>query len=645
MRQRIKSRSLENSILTALMILLLAVFIGGCFDYYFELNDDVFMKDILAGVYTGQASGFNIQMLFPLSWLISMFYVVIPGANWYGFFLCACQFICLYLIGKRLISYAKNRIIKIQLLFLEVLIILSMFLYELVIVQYTVTSALLGGTALFLMYTSKQEVGTLGFLKENWISIILVVLSVCLRKNMLFLIFPLIGLAGLYKWTLEQKFFQKKMFAKYLTLFGVLLIGIAASLIADKIAYGSTEWQEFRSFFNHRTTVYDYYSIPPYEGNESFYSGIGLTESERYLLENYNFAIDDEIDAKLMEKIADYWEANKALLGTPVKRLSTAFYDYYYRTTHTTDAPWNYFVLGAYGLLVGFAILRKNRSYLWKLPLLVAGRTCLWMYILYVNRPMNRVLHSLYLVEFLFLAAMILEEWRAVKVQEELQAGNAENNAIADNPDTEDIVTEEPVIEDNEVDDVIAEDTVAEEYYASGDIAKFIYKPEAKNSTVMAYFCAGILSVLALYVMSSSFTGVMSEGVKREAANAAGQSLDAYCEENAENFYFVDVYSTVGFSEKMFEKVDNSLKNYDIMGGWLVNSPLHTKKLALFQIEDVETALLDQKNVYFISQAGSDVTWLETYYQDKGYEVDVRMTDAITTGALDTFYVYQIIEL
>ena len=624
MRQRIRNKFSENGILTAIMILVLAVFIGGFFDYYFELNDDVLMKDILAGVYTGQASGFNVQMLFPLSWFISLFYIIGPALDWYGLFLCGAQFFCLFLIGKRLVSYGSARLVKVQLLFLEVLVILSMFLYELVIVQYTVTSALLGGTALFLMYTSKQKLGTLGFLKENLISILLVIISVCLRKNMLFLIFPLIGLAGLYKWTMEDKFFQGKMFAKYLTLFGVLILGIAASLLANRIAYGSQDWQEFVRFFDNRTTVYDYYSIPPYEGNEAFYNEIDLTESERYLLENYNFALDEKIDADLMGKIAAYWQENKEMLGTPIERFKTAFYDYYYRTTHTTDAPWNYFVLGSYGLLAGLAIVRKNRSFLWKLPLLAVGRTSLWMYILYVNRPMNRVLHSLYLVEFLFLCAMILEEWRNMKQIEDA---------------TEEVNAEEVTIEEDEVEEAVGGEATVDA------TATIIYKPAAKNSVVMAYFCAGILSVLALYVISNSFSNLIAEGVKREAANAAAESLSSYCEENGENFYFIDVYSTVGFSEKMFEKVDNSLKNYDIMGGWLVNSPIHAQKLELFGIYNIETALLEQKNLYFISGANRDVAWLEQYYQDKGFEVDVIMTDAIQTGPLDTFYVYQIIPL
>ena len=46
-------RKWENWILPLLFILALLLFTSLRFDYYYSLNDDVLMKDILAGVYTG----------------------------------------------------------------------------------------------------------------------------------------------------------------------------------------------------------------------------------------------------------------------------------------------------------------------------------------------------------------------------------------------------------------------------------------------------------------------------------------------------------------------------------------------------------------------------------------------------------------
>ena len=54
--------------------------------------------------------------------------------------------------------------------------------------------------------------------------------------------------------------------------------------------------------------------------------------------------------------------------------------------------------------------------------------------------------------------------------------------------------------------------------------------------------------------------------------------------ENEDNFYFEDVYSTVAFSQKMFANVNNTFANYDILGGWMCKSPLYQAKLKQYHI-------------------------------------------------------------
>ena len=90
----------ENWIAALGTVLILGLYVGISFDYYYDLNDDVLMKDILAGVYTGSPEGHNIQMLWPISALISLFYRAAGRLPWYGLFLCFCHFGCIFLIVK-----------------------------------------------------------------------------------------------------------------------------------------------------------------------------------------------------------------------------------------------------------------------------------------------------------------------------------------------------------------------------------------------------------------------------------------------------------------------------------------------------------------------------------------------------------------
>ncbi|MDE6893066.1 MAG: hypothetical protein K2P50_14840, partial [Lachnospiraceae bacterium] len=91
-------------------------------------------------------------------------------------------------------------------------------------------------------------------------------------------------------------------------------------------------------------------------------------------------------------------------------------------------------------------------------------------------------------------------------------------------------------------------------------------------------------------------------------------------------------------SEKMFEGVDNSLDNYDIMGGWACKSPLQRKKFALFGIDNMEQALREKENVYFVRKFGEDMDWLFAYYE--GHGTPVRAERIAVIG--EVFEIYEV---
>ena len=126
---------------TAFM-LLLVLFLAVKYDFYYDLNDDTMIKDILSGAYTGTPSGYCIQMLYPLAWCIALLYRAIPTVAWYGLFLCLCQFGVLALIAWRLVCIMKSTRTRVIALFLEGAVALGLFQRELAFVQYSVTSAI-----------------------------------------------------------------------------------------------------------------------------------------------------------------------------------------------------------------------------------------------------------------------------------------------------------------------------------------------------------------------------------------------------------------------------------------------------------------------------------------------------------------------
>ena len=62
----------ENCILSFAMAMTLAGILAARFDFYYDLNDDVLIKDILSGVYSGTPDGHTMKQMYPLGALLAL---------------------------------------------------------------------------------------------------------------------------------------------------------------------------------------------------------------------------------------------------------------------------------------------------------------------------------------------------------------------------------------------------------------------------------------------------------------------------------------------------------------------------------------------------------------------------------------------
>lgn len=599
MGRSVRIKRYENCILTLAVMAANVLIMAVSFDFYYDLNDDVLMHDIMAGIYTGTPDGHNMQTLYPLGALIALCYRVCGSFPWYGAFLCLCQFGSLFLAGVRLCSLCDGgeaahtgggRALAAKLLRL---LLLSLFqwgiwLCHLVNVQYTVTCAMLSAAAVFWFVTTPDGLNAQQFVVKNIPAIVLAVTAYMLRSEMFLLTFPFVCLAGLYRFSSEKKIFTAQNLIRCGSVLGAVLAGMLVCGVVDRAAYGSEAWRDFRQFFDARTTVYDFY---PELITEDRYGGdltaLGVTPVQQRLLRNYDFGLDDAIDSDLLGRTAAY--AEEALGGardwTSIAR--RRIYEYLYRTTHRGDAPYNVAVLWAYAAVAAAGLLqcRKDRAaadvrraaqrygFVWQLALLAIVRSALWLFILFRGRAPERITHSLYLVEFALLAALFVR-----------MCGGFH-----------------------------------------GD------KTGPKRGVLRGM--TALFGLAAAAGLAGGIRDLRADQAWRAQVNADRYAIDAYCREHAENFYFEDVYSTVLFSKRMFEKTDPVCANYDILGGWLCKSPLYYEKLAHYGLDSADVALLTRDDVYLIisrseSERGNigDIT---DHYRAQGIEAAAEQTDAI----------------
>lgn len=585
-------------VFTFLLVLLLTV----QFDFYYDLNDDTMIKDIVSGAYTGQPSGYCIQMLYPLAWCLALFYRAIPSIPWYGLFLCMCQFGVVFLIAARLLFIVRSAKMGAVALAAEATLVYGLFLRQFVVIQYSVTSGICMAGAVFLFLTAPKTDKPSIFFRRSLLPLFLVVVSFLIRTEVCIMLLPFLLLAGLVKWCSEDRFFTAVNFRKYVMLIVTALLCMAAVYSLDMVAYRGSEWASFRHFFDARTKLYDFYGLPDYEDNRDFYASIGLSRESYTLLENYNFALDESIDTWRLEAIVAYQEQ----LAKEGKGLHDTFG--FVSRNSIREALWKYrgqiqnnmslasaAVIVLYLLYVILCVApakgRQRAGAVLKLLGILAVRSVLWLYLCMVDRVLDRVTMPLLMMEFVMLVGFLLCDY--------------------------------------------SEDCSGRTF----QVARFA-----------SYLLCIVGAIAALAVNQQN---VQAEYDMRAVSDERWNAMMDYCRKNGNNYYIIDVYSSTSYqgapyAEKMFTDVDDSYKNFDICGGWAAKSPLARQKLERYHFKDIQSALCgsrtgSQPRAYFIANVDKNLDWLTQYYAKRGIAVELRRIDQIRTGAAEVaFDVYEL---
>ena len=559
--------------LTASLLMTVAVFavFSSGWDFYYDLNDDVLIKDVLSGVYSGSPSGYTMQLLYPLGFVLSVLYRAL-SLPVFGIFLVLCQFGAVWAVGYQSAECCRTRKGKAAALISEAILWISAFGMHLVYIQYTVTAGMLAAAALFWILTAKRR---------RWFALVLYWLAFCLRTEIALLLLPLACVAGLCALVREWK--KEREAVRYFSLFGILILGMGALYAADAAAYSAPEWKQFRQFFDDRTALYDYRLdfVEQYEENRAVYEKLGISQERQQLLANYNFGADDEMDAAMMHRLAQ--EASAAQEKPDFKKeLSVAVWRLAYENWFGKgDAPFNLLWLGMGLLLCAFFCMERRFGRIWQPLLGGACGTALWLYLLLQGRMVERVTHPLYLAQILLFAGMLFAESRAADAAK-LRAADAEAWSLG--------------------------------------------------------LAAGMCAITGLACLPGAVSRIEAEAARREEVNAANEAVMDYCRAHPKTLYLEDVYSTVAYSEKLMTDRDKPF-NYDLLGGWLVKSPLTSRKLSTFGFSSMGEAVRAGEGVNILAEEGSDMSWLKEFFTDTGVEAELLKVGGIEGGT----DIYQVI--
>ena len=516
------------SLINILMALAIALITWGIvaigFDFFYDLNDDVLIKDILSGAYIGTPSGYNNQMMYPISVLIAGLYRLIPFVPWYGIMLMGGLAASVTIIAYRLLCYTFNIWIKLAMSVFVIVFILGVYLDEITNMTYTVVSAMLATAACVWVLTDNNL-----RLRDNIVPIVLCIISFNIRSEMFLLMCPYMAAVALIKFIFDL---SKKTLRNLSIIATVILAGIVITFLIDTIAYSGSEWREYRRLFDARTEVYDFTGIPEYDTNEDFYESEGITREQWQLLVDYNYALDENITADTLEKIASYVRSGEAkdangdsytranvVIKTSIGQYIRSIVDF---TADPMYMPLRLIVTLLFIALIILSVLSRRGDTLFGVAVVFLCRSVPWIYFYYSGRPVERLSHPMFFIEAAILLTMLCQT----------KIGRLDKGLV--------------------------------------------------------YLTLILILVLCVVNLKTEWGDTARQMREREEVNASYEKL---CDHTTttEGYYLIDVYSTVDFTEKVFApQADKS--NQMLAGGWMTGSPLDAKKERDYELAHPDAA-------------------------------------------------------
>lgn len=362
----------------------------------FYLNDDMTIRSVLNGSYTGTPDGHTVYMQYPLTGILAMLYRIMDFVPWLEVFYIACFLLCMVLFARQF----KNP-------FLGCLSSVVLYLPFFVYMHYTLVAALIAATGVFLLVMGKKDVWPL----------LLVLLAYLIRNEVGLLSLPFVACALVWQVVISPKAEWKQLVINKLKYCVVLSGVIFLCFGINYVSYSSAEWKSYLEYNEGRTLLYDYTDFLSTDYYAKNYESYSMTRDEYYILSSYDIMLAGEIQETKMQEVSLAVSGGLLEKLSFVERCKDCVYKYYVYLRYN-DLPYNYIWLAAcILLLLGFAAYKKWMQLL-VLGVLGVGRSCIWLFLIWQGRFPQRISVSLYMIELLLLLGMgiwFLREVRPLK--------------------------------------------------------------------------------------------------------------------------------------------------------------------------------------------------------------------------------------
>ncbi len=569
----------------AAVALVYALAVTAVFQYHYFVNDDLIIRDILSGRYSGTADAHICNIIYPFAYLVMLAYRVFPAVDVWGVLMVGLNYICLFAVLDRSLGLAKKRYL------LTTGCVLVLFscaaLYHICFFTFTATGTVCAATALFLYVTTPPEKTRVGTYLP---SLLLMLVSFCIRKDTLLMVLPFFGVWLIYLFLTEKE--KKKKFFNLLRPVLALAVCCAALWWAHVNAFSSPEWQDFLEFRDLRKSVHDFSGYPSYEENKGFYDNLGISYEEYLSVENKNMGGGNTVldyGVGIRSILAQVGEQERADRGAE-ERFSGGFRSIAYLLNHTIIPGRHNLTLGLLLTVCLSALLARRKRWLLLAVLYTGVAGVVLEMLLFAWGG-----HISWVVLRMLTALMIL--WPGC---------------------------------------------VGAHFLGSPEKRDALLPAAGRRSWYAAGLCVCI--AMGCLTAGSWLRQIKADGSVYALRSNATQELYRYCKADPDRTYFQPAYAISDHTDTLdgSGRFDCSFNNLVILGGWNAFSPEYRQSLTTMGLEydTIEASILNQDNVGVISQKtyiSSILGYLQWKYGDR---VSWEIVDTIETDGLGTIGVY-----